>query len=130
MKTEMLGSALFYIAKRIGLVEIAVMAVTGLGCWLIGWRTLIEYSTSLIWLGVALMVVGILSFFGGVSLNTDISYQYGKTVMPNSMQDRAQQNVADTTASISFTTWAGLVGFITIGMGYLVRMYIISTLIN
>ena len=130
MKTETIGSTLFYVAKRIGLVEIAILTATGLACWLIGWRTLIEYSNSLIWMGVALMVVGISSFFGGASLNSKLGYQYGKTVMPNSMQDRAQQNVTDTAASISFTTRAGLAGFITIGVGYLVRLYIISTLIN
>ncbi len=130
MKAETIRSTLFHVTKRIGLVEIAVLAATGLICWLIGWRTLIDYSNSLIWLGLAVMVIGISSFFGGASLNSKISYQYSKTVMPNSMQDRAQQNVTDTSASISFTTWAGLVGFLTIGIGYIVRLYIISTLIN
>jgi hypothetical protein len=67
---------------------------------------------------------GLFGFLGGASLGTDLSYQYSKTVMPNTTQDRVQQNVADMAASMSFTTWAGIVGITTIAIGFILQAFI------
>ncbi len=124
MKTDNFVSTLAYLVKRLGGAEIVILVVTGLLCWLFNWRSLIDYSTGLKWAGLIVMSVGLFSFLGGASLGTDISFQYGKTVMPNTMQERAQQNVADMAASMSFTTWAGIVGVITITLGFILRAFV------
>jgi len=124
MKTESVLSTLAYVAKKLGIAEIVILALTGLVCWWIGWRTLIDYSTGLKWAGLAVMFFGATSFFGGASLGTDFNYQYSKTVMPNSDHARAQQNVAAMATSMSFATWAGIAGIITIVLGYILRAVI------
>ncbi len=120
MKTESILATLAYMAKKLGLVELAILAITGLVCWWLGLRTLTDYSTGLKWAGFAVMVFGLFGLLGGASLGSDFSYQYSKTVMPNSDHARAQQNVADFAAGWSFATWAGLAGILTIVLGYLI----------
>ena len=128
MKTDNFVSTLLYLAKYLGVAEIVILAVTGLLCWWLNLRSLADYSTGLKWAGVVFMIIGMYSFFGGKSYGTDISSQYAKTVMPNSMQDRAKQNAADMAASMSFFSWASIgasiVGIITIALGYILRAFI------
>ena len=125
MKAESVFARLAYLAKRLGIAEVIILAVTGLVCWWLDWRTLMDYSTGLKWAGFMIIVFGVFSLLGGASLGTDISYQYAKTVMPNSDHSRAQQNVNDLAAGMSFATWAGLAGIITIGVGYLLRSFLV-----
>jgi len=124
MKSEGFLTMLAYFAKRLGIAEIIILVVTGLICWWLGWRTLTDYSTGLLWAGFVVTVFGMFSFFGGTSLGTDYSYQYSKTVMPNSDHNRAQQNVSDLAAGMSFATWAGIAGITTIALGYILRAFL------
>jgi len=89
MKTDNFVSTITYLGKRLGGAEIVILVVTGLLCWLLGWRNLADYSTVLKWADLIVMFVGLFGFLGGASLGTDLSYQYSKTVMPNTTQDRA-----------------------------------------
>ena len=93
MKTESILATLAYMTKKLGIAELAILAITGLVCWWLGLRTLTDYSTGLKWAGFAVMVFGLFGLLGGASLGNDFSYQYSKTVMPNSDHARAQQNV-------------------------------------
>ncbi len=120
MKTESILATLAYMAKKLGIAEIVILAITGLICWWLGWRTLVDYSTGLKWAGFVVLIVGLFGLLGGTSLGTDFSYQYSKTVMPNSDHERAQQNVADLAAGMSFASWAGLAGILTIVLGYII----------
>ena len=104
MKTDNFVSTITYLGKRLRGAGIVILAVTGLLCWLLGWRNLADYSTVLKWAGLIVVFAGLFGFLGGASLGTDLSYQYSKTVMPNTTQARVQQNVADMAASMSFTT--------------------------
>lgn len=124
MKTESFLETLAYMAKRLGIAELVIMAVTGLVCWWLGWRSLVDYSTALKWAGLAVMFFGMTSFFGGTSLNRDPQFLYTQTVMPNSAHDRSQQHVSDMVSGMSFTAWASLAGIITIGLGYLLRSFL------
>lgn len=124
MKAESFLATLAYFAKKLGLAEIAILAVTGLICWWIDWRTLADYSTALKWAGLAVIFFGMTSFFGGTTLNRNPTYLYMQSVMPNSAHDRAQQNFSDMAQGMSFTSWASLAGIITIGLGYLLRSFL------
>jgi hypothetical protein len=124
VKTEIFLETLAYIAKRLGIAELVILAVTGLVCWWIGWRSLMDYSTALKWAGLAVIFFGATSFFGGTTLNRNPTYLYTQSVMPNSARDRAQQNFSDMAQGMSFTGWASLAGIITIGLGYLLRSFL------
>ena len=100
-------------------MEAAIFVITALICRWLGWRTPADYSTGLMWAGFAIMIFGLFSLLGGTSLNTDFKHQYSQSVMPNSAGDRAQQNVADTAAGMSFASWTGLAGIVTIVLGYI-----------
>jgi hypothetical protein len=124
MKSENFLATATFVAKRLGVWEIIILAVTGLVCWLTGWRSLADYGTGLMWAGFLVMIFGLFSLLGGTSLNTDRSFQYGQTVMPNSALDRAQQNVSNMAQSMSFTIWVGLAGMITIVLGYILKVFL------
>jgi len=124
MKTESYLEALAYMAKRLGIAELVIMAVTGLVCWWLGWRSLTDYGTALKWAGLAIMFFGMTSFFGGTNLSQNPRYLYTQTVMPNSAHDRSQQHFSDLVSGMSFTAWASLAGIITIGLGYLLRYFL------
>jgi hypothetical protein len=121
MKSEGFLGTLKFMAARLAIAEIVVFALTGLVCWFIGWRTLAEYSTGLLWAGFGVMVFGAFSVLGGATLNSDFRYQYSKTVMPVSANQRMQQNVSDLAQGMSFTVWAALVGVITIILAFVLK---------
>ena len=52
MKTDNFVSTITYLGKRLGGAGIVILAVTGLLCWLLGWRNLADYSTVLKWAGL------------------------------------------------------------------------------
>jgi len=124
MKSESILATLRFLAKRLAIVELVILVLTGLVCWWIGWRTLAEYSTGLLWAGFGAMVFGAVSVFGGISLDSDFQHQYSKTVMPISPSGRVQQNVDDIAQGMSFTFWSGMAGLITIGLGALLKAFI------
>ena len=64
MKTESILATLAHMAKKLGIAEVAILAVTGLVCWWLGMRTLTDYSTGLKWAGFALMVCGLFGLLG------------------------------------------------------------------
>lgn len=121
MKTEGFLEKVKFVSTRVAIAEIVIFAVTGLVCWLAGWRTLAEYSTGLLWAGFVALVFGAVPVFGGNSLDRDYQHQYSKTVMPISPSGRVQQNVNDIAQGMSFTFWAALVGVITILLGIVLK---------
>lgn len=124
MKTESFLTTLKALSKRLGIAEIVILALTGLVCWWLGWRTLAEYGTGLVWAGLAVMLLGMFSVLGGTQLNNDFKYQYSKSVMPAPAHDRAQQTVTDMTAGFSFATWAFIAGVLTSALGYVLRAWL------
>ncbi len=123
MKSEGFLGTLKFVAVRFAIAEIVVLALTGVVCWFIGWRTLAEYSTGLILAGFAVIFFGASGVLSGATLNGDFQHQYSKTVMPNSANQRMQQNVSNL-ADISFTVWAGLIGVITVLLGIVLKALI------
>ena len=124
MKTESILTTLKNASKRLGIAEIVILALTGLVCWWLGWRTLAEYGTGLVWAGFAVMLFGTFSLLGGTQLNDNFKYQYSKSVMPAPAHDRAQQNVTDLSAGFSFATWAFIAGILTCALGYILRTFL------
>lgn len=123
MKPEGFLGTLKFVAARLAIAEIIIFALTGLVCWLIGWRTLTEYATGLILAGFAVTFFGASGVLSGATLNGDFQHQYSKTVMPNSANQRMQQNVSNL-ADISFTVWAGLSCLITVLLGIVLKALI------
>jgi len=121
MKSEGFLGTLKFMAVRLAIAELIVFALTGAVCWLIGWRTMAEYSTGLLWAGFLVMFFGAFSVLGGASLNSDFKYQYSKTVMPVSPSGRAQQSVTDLAQGMSFTVWAALVGVLTVILAFVLK---------
>lgn len=129
MKAENFLTTLKYVAKRLGIAEIVILVLTGLVCWWLGSRTLAGYSTGLILVGLAVMIFATFSFSGGtqLQLNDNFEYQYSKSVMPGSENDRAQQTVKDMATGCSFATWAFMAGVLTIAMGLVLKVFLALT---
>ena len=118
MKSEGFLGTLKYVAVRVAIAEIVILALTGVVCWMIGWRTLAEYAIGVVGAGFVALVFGAVPVFGGTALDRDYQHQISKTVMPISASGRVQQHVDDIAQGMSFTFWAVLVGIVTIVLGF------------
>ncbi|MBI5932446.1 MAG: hypothetical protein HY867_01965 [Chloroflexi bacterium] len=126
MKSEGFLGTLKYVAVRVAIAEIVILALTGVVCWMIGWRTLTEYATGLILTGFVVIFFGAGGVWGlgADRLYGDFRYQYSNSVMPNSASQRMRQNISDLMQDISFTLWSGLIGVITILLGIVLKALI------
>ena len=123
MKSEGCLGTLKFMAITFTIAELVVFALTGIVCWLIGWRTLDAYSTGLILAGFAVLFFWVSGDLRGATLTSNYRYQVSKTVMPNSANQHLQQSMSDQT-EMSVIFLAGVIGVITIILGIVIKVFI------
>ena len=69
MKSGGYFAILGYFATRLVVIEIVILALTGLVCWWIGHWTLAGYSNGLSWAGGLVILFGLINLFGGSDQN-------------------------------------------------------------
>jgi hypothetical protein len=124
MKTSNFLQTLGYYVKRFALIEIIVLALTGLICWFAGWRTLGGYANGLAWAGAALMIFGALSFFGGNVPLGNSRYNFGSTLSHQSTFERAQNVKLNREENLSVVTIAAIIGLITAIVGLVLKFFL------
>ena len=82
----------FIRAVALGVVIAAIL--TAFVCWLIGWRTWMQYGQALIGAGLLIAILGGLGFFSSSRLLGSPNYWYAQSVMPNSLFERWRMNLA------------------------------------
>ncbi len=124
MKPEGKLAALGNFVKQLALIEIEILGLAGLICWLAGWRTFEEYANRLVWAGVAIMIFAALSFFGGNVPLGNTRYNFAATLSRVSMYDRAKGVMSNRDDNLSFVTIAGLSGLVTVVIGLILQGFI------
>jgi hypothetical protein len=102
----------------------AIMAVTGIMDFILGWRTLFLYAESLFIVGGACIAIGAMGTMGRWSATRNFPYQYASSVSDANMSERTQQDVKDTEQSYSFSTLAILAGFTLVCLSILIHQII------
>ncbi len=121
MQRQSFFSALSQFLKKLLLIEVVLFGATGLVCWYFQWRTLASYSDGLLIAGLIVIGFGVMSVFGANRLNGDVRYQYTQSVMPGSLHERTQQNMASLSASMDFSVLAMIVGAVPLLAGFLLK---------
>ncbi len=97
------------------------MVVVGLICWIGGWRTIDDFANGVFWAGLASMIVGAMSVFGGTGLAQDSTYRYAQTAGDASPSDSTRRGWQDLNASYGCLVRMGIVGITSIGLSELIK---------
>jgi uncharacterized membrane protein YfcA len=119
MKVESISSVLWHLARTVLLIDLGVFMITALICWLAGWHTVTQYGNGLMIGGLALLLLGGVTGFGGNQIAHNPTYRYIQSVMPNRLDERSRQTWIDYLDSMRFLIFMGLAGLVSIGTGWL-----------
>lgn len=101
-----------------------ILVVTGIVDYLFGWRTLFLYAESLFIVGGLCMAGGALTTMGNWSQSRSFPYQYASSVSDANMAARTKQQLKDTEASYSFSVLAILAGFALVSLSILIHQFV------
>ncbi len=117
MKPESVRSVIWRFVRTILLIDLAVFIIRAAVCWDGGWRTLNNFGTGLMLVGLAAWVVGIMSLAGATQIARDPTYRYVQSVYPNTLHQRTVQNWLELGESYGFVTLLGIAGIVPMGLG-------------
>ena len=120
MKPEGKLVALGNFVKQLALIEIGILGLVGLICWLAGWRSFEQYANNVIGAGFVIMFFTTLSLGGGTVPFGDTRYNFATTFTPR--YDRAKDIMSTRDNNISFGIFAGLSGLITPAIGLVLQV--------
>ena len=121
MKPEGKFVALGNFVKQLALIELGILGLVGLICWLAGWRTLADYANGLVAAGFVIMFFTALSLGGGTVPFGNTRYNFAKTFPRASTYDRAKDIMSKRDDNIAFGIFAGSSGLITLAMGLVLQ---------
>ena len=124
MKIESKLAAVGRFVKQFTLIEIVIICLAGVVCWLTGRQTFLEYAYGLIWAGVAISAFAALSFFGGNVPGANTRYNFGGTLLRQSAYERTKSIMSNHEDNLSVVTFAGLNGLTTIILGVILLNYV------
>ncbi len=119
MKPEGKFVALGNFVKQLALIEIGILGLVGLICWLAGWRTFEEYANYVVVAGFVIMFFTTLSRGGGTVPIGDKRYNFAASFSPG--YDRAKDIMSKRDNNISFGIFGGLSGLITVAIGLILQ---------
>jgi hypothetical protein len=90
-------------ARAIAIGVATVAALTALVCWLIGWHTWPQYGKALLGAGLFVATLGGIGFSSTNQLLGSPNFWYAQSVMPNSLFERWQMNMASLHESLDVT---------------------------
>jgi hypothetical protein len=122
MEREGFLSAIGRFLRDVTLVDLVMLAVTGLVCWIGGWRTFNNYGDGLMIAGVIVMAVGSLSVFGSSGLAGDPTIRYSQSVSHAGLHERTKRHMLDVAESRVFSILMGLAGLVCFAAGALIKV--------
>lgn len=110
--------------KRLLLWLAAILLVTAIIDYALGWKTIYLYAESLFLVGGLCMAVGALSTMGHWSQTRSFPYQYASSVSDADIATRTKQEMKDIEASYSFSVLVILCGFTLVLLSILIHQVI------
>jgi hypothetical protein len=102
---------------KILIIEVVILIITSVICWLCGWHTFSEFGQGLIYAGIVVLLFGASSMVGATRLGRDPTIRYIQTVSAGDLRDRSRRHILDLAESNAFLILMGIVGIITIVIG-------------
>jgi hypothetical protein len=96
--------------------------VTGVICYFKNLMTLDGYSTALLYSGIVLMLLGVLSFIGNMKMRTNIGYQYGRMLGGQNQEKRIREDMEYSDKSIKFTILMVVCAMVCIGISIVISI--------
>jgi hypothetical protein len=93
-KRRALWPVLSRLLRHIAVLDVAILSLAGLICWLVGWRTWFEYGRILIMGGALCAVIGAVTVVGGAGSRTP-DYLYIDSMGYASPQEHTKQIALD-----------------------------------
>ena len=114
-----------FFAKRVAVIEIVILALTGLICWWLGRRTLAGCNNGLFWAGGAAIVFGAFSLFGGSQTEPTggTRYNLGFLITRNPSDGEGKQIMPNLEDSQLSAIFMGLAGITTIVTGLILGIF-------
>jgi hypothetical protein len=122
-RRELLRSIVGFL-KDILLIDAAIFVGVALLFWFFEGRTVDQYGQGLMWVGIAVVVIGMMGFVGGGAISRgSVDYQLGQSAGQEDMGGRTKQLVNDLAQSYAFTIRTTAVGIIAMGVGVLLQEF-------
>lgn len=122
MEREGFFSVIGRLLRDVVLADLVVLTITGVVCWVCGWRTFDNYGDGLMIAGVIVMAVGSLSVFGSASLAGDPTVRYSQSASRADLHERTKRHMLDMAESRFFSILMGFAGLVCFAEGALIKM--------
>lgn len=99
------------------LIDVGTAALTGVACWLLGWRSWDQYGIALVGAGFLALVLAGPSFFGSAMVLGNPITWYVQSVMPGTPRQRWRALLDDSNAESLSSSLMVVVGFSLMGAG-------------
>ena len=101
--------ALLQTLKWLVLVDAAIFAITGVVCWVGGWRSWLDYSNGLFVACAAVLAFAIASAYGGWMTTSSFTYQYSSTASHADATEHARQAIRNRYEGVRLMLQAALI---------------------
>lgn len=101
--------AILRFARWLILVDAGMFAITGIVCWLGGWRTWQDYSNGLLVACAAVLGFAFISAYGGWINTSSFRYQYSSTVSETDALQHARQAIRDRYEGLRLMLFAAII---------------------
>jgi hypothetical protein len=89
--------------------------------WLLGWRSVYGYGQGLVFAGLSVIALGLLSLIGLGRVNGGPAYPYSQGSMPASLYQRAQHGLLNRQEDNALQLLLGVVGALAILLGTVIE---------
>lgn len=115
-------TAILRFLRNVAFVDLGILALIALICWLGDWLTAKQFGTGLIYGGVAVVGLGVYSVFGGWGLSRDAQVLYAQSASAQSMIERTRRWGQDALGSYSSSIVSTVAGVVAVLVGSLIQM--------
>ncbi|MBN2471580.1 MAG: hypothetical protein JXN59_12730 [Anaerolineae bacterium] len=95
--------------KRLILIDAGIFGLTGIVCWLGGWRTWEAYSNGLLVACAVVLGIAIASAYGGWMNTSSFRYQFSSTASQSDSLQRAQAAIRDRDEGLRLMLYAAII---------------------
>lgn len=114
-------TAVLRFLRSIAYVDLGILVLVALICWLGDWLTAKQFGNGLLYAGVVAVGFGVSSVFGGWGVSRDSSVLYARSASAQSMIERTRQSGRDILQSYRFSIVWTVAGIIAVLAGSLLQ---------
>ena len=123
MIRQSLLSTAFRFVRAVLLWEAAVLLITFVVSYAIGWRTAPQYASAVVWAGFITVGIGFMAFWGGAGHTQGAHYHYAHSA-GGTIEEHIRQTKKDKEAGYSFFTVMTVLGILSIIIGAILEHYV------